>query len=375
MNSEKKSLVWNALPSIFDVPNPPPTVTPTRKPPKRRKVTVEQDTNSKNVKEARTVSKGPLSQVPVSEISPTKSSSAPIPETPTKGNLKKQIKRLNSKIWRRDRAIKNTPKNKNNTKQHIDAIVNELDEYLPTNTVKFIKTQVKMSKRTKKGYRWPAQEKTLALSIYYHSKKAYKILGKIFKLPSKSTLHRVLQRTNVIPGFSEKVFDALKLKAATMTEDDKICTLIFDEMSLKTGLSYTKGSDTVEGFEDFGDLGKTKYIANHALAFVIRGVKQKWKQPLGYFLSSGPISVAMLRSLVRNCIEKVFSIGFNVKILICDQGSNNRSFLEQKEGVSVKNPFFMVGEKRIFVMYDPPHLVKIFETILKNMALKVENHI
>lgn len=37
MNASKKnSLIWNAVPTIFQVPNPPPKVTPKRAPPKRR---------------------------------------------------------------------------------------------------------------------------------------------------------------------------------------------------------------------------------------------------------------------------------------------------------------------------------------------------
>ena len=34
--AEKNSLVWNAVPTIFDVPNPPPSVTPSRKRPANR---------------------------------------------------------------------------------------------------------------------------------------------------------------------------------------------------------------------------------------------------------------------------------------------------------------------------------------------------
>ena len=143
-----------------------------------------------------------------------------------------------------------------------------------------------------------------------------------------------------------------------MDDGDKQCVLVFDEMSLKAGISYNSSNDCVEGFEDFGDLGGSRYIANHALAFLVRGLKNKWKQPVGYFLSSGPVSASMLRSLTRNCIEKLQSIGLNVKAIVCDQGSNNRSFVEKAEKVSPDSPFFRVNSENIYVIYDPPHLVK-----------------
>ena len=36
MNPEKKSLVWNAIPTLFDVPNPPKRLASMRKEPKAR---------------------------------------------------------------------------------------------------------------------------------------------------------------------------------------------------------------------------------------------------------------------------------------------------------------------------------------------------
>ena len=64
---------------------------------------------------------------------------------------------------------------------------------------------------------------------------------------------------------------------------------------------YNEGTDSVEGFEDFGDIGQTRYIANHAIAFMVRGLASKWKQPVRYFLSCGPIKATILRSLTKQC--------------------------------------------------------------------------
>ena len=69
-----------------------------------------------------------------------------------------------------------------------------------------------------------------------------------------------------------------------MDEKDKQCALIFDEMSLKCGLTYDSAMDCIEGFEDYGGIRKTQYIADHALVFMTRGLKNKWKQPVCYFL-------------------------------------------------------------------------------------------
>ena len=89
-----------------------------------------------------------------------------------------------------------------------------------------------------------------------------------------------------------------------------------DEMAIKKAFLYNAGMDALEGFEDFGRLGKTKFVANHALVFMVRRLTSKWKQPVGYFLSSGPMTGAAMKELLCECIEKVTKVGLNVKVLI-----------------------------------------------------------
>ena len=169
----------------------------------------------------------------------------------------------------------------------------------------------------------------------------------LFCLPSKSTLLRSLRKSILSPGFSDKVFDALKLKVASMPQIACQCAVTFDEISLKSALSYNSQRDVIEGFDNFGDLGQSKYMATHALIFMVRGLSLKWKQPVGYFLSSGPITGKMLQSLTRSCIDKLTKIGLTVKVLICNQVSNNRQFIESLEKVTCDKPFITVDHKNI----------------------------
>ena len=169
---------------------------------------------------------------------------------------------------------------------------------------------------------------------------------------------------NMQPGFNESVLEALKVKVTTMDVRDQNVAIVFNEMSIKQSLIYNTGKDVVEGFEDFGPMGQSRYIANHAIAFMVRGLASKCKKPVGYFLSSGPMKGTILRSLTKMCISKLESIGLNVVALICDQGSNNRSFLQHMEKVSINQPYIRHNDKNIFVLYDPPHLLKnIYVTI------------
>ena len=145
-----------------------------------------------------------------------------------------------------------------------------------------------MSRRSKQGKRWSIADKTLALSIFHRSRKVYCLLSKLFCLPSKSTLLTTLGKSNLSPGSTDKVFGALRLKVASMPHIDCQCAVTFEEMSLKSALAYNSHGDVIEGFDNFGELGQTKYMATHALVFMALGLSSKWKQPVGYFLRSGP---------------------------------------------------------------------------------------
>ena len=83
----------------------------------------------------------------------------------------------------------------------------------------------------------------------------------------------------VYPGFNQNIMDALKMKFANTPPNNKLVALVIDEMSIKEGVTYDSGSDLLEGLS----VGKKreKVLANHAIAFMIRGIQEKWKQPIG----------------------------------------------------------------------------------------------
>ena len=70
--------------------------------------------------------------------------------------------------------------------------------------------------------------------------------------------------------------------------------------------------DIVEGFCH----GQTGQIANYALVFMVRGIIEKWKLPIGYFLSSGPIKGVTMKDLWIDCITKLHAIALTVTLVI-----------------------------------------------------------
>lgn len=72
----------------------------------------------------------------------------------------------------------------------------------------------------------------------------------------------------------------LSMKIKHRSEDEKEVVLLLDEISLARGLNYNKYHDQIEGYEDFGYLGRTDKLGNMALVFYIRGLLQNWKMSI-----------------------------------------------------------------------------------------------
>ena len=61
-------------------------------------------------------------------------------------------------------------------------------------------------------------------------------------------------------------------------------------MSIKTKATYNRRHDKVIGFEDYGNGESSNFIANYVTVFMIRSMCYSWKQPIGFFVTSGVMS-------------------------------------------------------------------------------------
>ncbi|GBM98865.1 hypothetical protein AVEN_140073-1 [Araneus ventricosus] len=117
-----------------------------------------------------------------------------------------------------------------------------------------------------------------------------------------------------------------------MSESETLCVLSIDEMAIKPGYTYAEDLDCVDGFTTFKQDYKEKPpYATSALVFMARGVVKNWKQ-----------------------VQK-------------NQG------LFKEMNVTTENPFFVHKTKKIYAMYDPPHLLKSVRNNLKNHGIYYED--
>ena len=143
----------------------------------------------------------------------------------------------------------------------------------------FIKKQVSLSSVKKKGRRYDDSYKAMALSLYHISGKAYRFLAKLLKLPSKKTLTNLVSKFSSGCGFTDKSLYVLRQRVKQLPLGSRFCSLIMDEMSLKSHLHYDEKNDSIIGFEDFGDKETSGAIANSALVLMARGILQSGNSP------------------------------------------------------------------------------------------------
>ena len=138
--------------------------------------------------------------------------------------------------------------------------------------------------------------KSIVVSLYHASGKAYRMLSKLFILPSKTSLRRYISKmptttgisqgalTSKMPtatGISQGALTLIKKKVDSMKDDEKLCTLCMDEISLKNNLYYDISNDKIIGLEDFRSGTRTNKVANSALVILLwsmeDALQKKWR--------------------------------------------------------------------------------------------------
>lgn len=143
--------------------------------------------------------------------------------------------------------------------------------------------------------------------MYKQSPKGYRFLQKFLVLPSKRTLGRHSASLIFETGINPKLFEYIKERVKGLSEIDKNCVVVWDEIGLKAHLDYIQSWDLIDGFVDLGDIGRPTF-ATHSLAFMIRGINTPYKQSVTYY-NTDNLKGFELAELVKRVTEAVFDTG------------------------------------------------------------------
>ncbi|XP_039292000.1 uncharacterized protein LOC120353222 [Nilaparvata lugens] len=222
----------------------------------------------------------------------------------------------------------------------------------------------------KKNQPWSKKEKMISTTLYLVSPAAYKFLKQIMIFPGISTIKAwISEKNSYRTGFNKDLMERIRAKARCMSSKEKSCVLMFDDMAIKQALEYSTNLDIIEGYQDIGNYGRDCHLGKQATVFMIRGLYYQWKLPVGYFITEKGLSGDKTKTLLLDCVTFLENAGLDVRAVVCDQCTTNRSAYKQL-GVSPARPYFeMSGGRVVHALFDVPHLVNQFETTSSHMIL------
>ncbi len=340
VHAPRKRLVWNAIPTIFDVPNPPKLDTGARKLPTPREPPPIPPPNV-DEKVAKTLKYIEMEKKNMEMSKLVKSSS--------------QMKKAKLLIKKKNDALRYLQhrKKKPSTMTKLETVFEVVSPLLTKDELTILKER--LGKKSSKRKRYSEEFKDLVIRLSFKGASTYKYLSKRLNLPPKCTVSRWMSKIRFREGLDENLFSLLKLHMQNFEEKDRVGSLLMDEMSLKEGLDYDQSRDKIMGVKK-KDNGSYTYPSS-VLTFMLVGVRHKWKQVLSYHFCENSLPTVQLHRVFLQILEKVEQCGVKILNVTADQGSNF-SGLFSKLCVTEKEPYFHYNQRKIFVTPDPPHLLK-----------------
>ncbi|CAH2083834.1 unnamed protein product [Euphydryas editha] len=220
--------------------------------------------------------------------------------------------------------------------------------------------QIKNSKCHLRGRRWSKEEIITALRIFKRSPTCYRLLRRLFTLPSPSTLKNILNKQfaisevyeTIVPfsvRLNEPMFKTLRKFVNTQKHCGNEYILMFDEMSMKKKNINYECKCLAEGLQDHSTQGRSGLIASYALVFMIGGIRKKVKQLIAHYFSSGFATADRLAVLIKEVLHQFYKAGVNIAVTVCYMdGVNGRAL--SILGASTEHPYITMENRKIVVM-------------------------
>ena len=146
----RKKLIWSAVPTLVDCPNPPQVHESKRRKLKRQRV-VESSKDISRREESCAAAATPFQQ-------------SDADKSPQKKRLKLSNQRLRTKVGGLKKKLCQPSKQRSQAKE-IKEATDVISRHLHEPALTFFQTQVKLSSRKRLGYRWTDSDKSFALSL------------------------------------------------------------------------------------------------------------------------------------------------------------------------------------------------------------------
>lgn len=238
-----------------------------------------------------------------------------------------------------------------------------------------------------KGKTYPENVRTFAITLHFHSPRAYEYVRKRFNgnLPATSTLKKwySLSKSNGKPGLCHDALAALKNLAENMAANGQelICTLSFDEMAIRKHVQWSDSEKKIFGRISYGSRtgGNDFEIARNAIVFMVNGLNDNFHIPVGFHFIR-ELNAEERSCLVNEVIASVTALNIKIEGVIFDGLAANISMCKLMGAKFDKNnfqPHFFhpTTLEKIHIFLDPSHMLKLVRnTIGRSKYLYDDNN-
>ena len=181
-------------------------------------------------------------------------------------------------------------------------------------------------------------------------------------LPHPDTLDTTMKEVELLPGMRPGIKKMLQRMGQKMKHLFQDCIILADEIHLKHGFSYDKKRDRTTGVVDHGEFGREEKPAKSALVYMLRSIYGNWKIPIAYYLTNSTDGKTLAK-LTTKIVEEVEDTPLRIRAMVCDAVSTNKA-MYRALGASKTSPFFNIKGRKIYALFDPPHLLKAIRNCL-----------
>lgn len=161
------------------------------------------------------------------------------------------------------------------------------------------------------------------------------------------------------PGISHATLSQLSTFFHESDPKDKNTILLFDAMSVRQHLEYNSFADNVTGVEALDEHTRSPMLARYLLVFLLKSVFHGWTQVIGYHFTTGSFGKDKIYDLLKSYLSAIDAAGILCRAIVCDQEPSHVSAF-RAAGVTPDTPYILCPSsgRRVYVFYDPPHLLK-----------------
>lgn len=241
-----------------------------------------------------------------------------------------------------------------------------------------------------KKLKYSAAVRKFCFRILFYSRRAYEQLRHFFKnhLPTVRTLKRWLRVVDASPGITQHALDAIAEKVKLYKQQGKqlhLC-LISDEMSMHKQASWHDKAMSFVGFTELLSLSalnrqnenenKNENLPLAKDALVFMAVGPDFRITVAYWLLCG-LDAVDRALLTKEVIISIENVGAKLISLTSDGLAANLS-VARLLGADIEGhkPYFPRPNKpneKIYIIFDPCHMVKLLRKYFAERKLRHEN--